>query len=131
MGVMGTADVTYTSVTAASVGSPSVPMREYQFLLTFPNASNVLYPTGGVPLVAAQLGCPAYLEKFILLDDGSSAGYVAKWDQKADAIRLYQLAINSTISGSPTTISITQALTELTTASTVTSVTLRALAQGW
>lgn len=127
MGVMGTADVTYTVVEGGHQGSPSVPMKEREFLLTFPAASNTNYPTGGVPLVNGQLGVPNYLRKFILMDDGSSVGYVAKWDQLANTIRLYWM--NATVSTAGGTIS--QTLTELGTANTVASTTLRALVQGW
>jgi hypothetical protein len=129
MGQMGTADVTYTFQEAGRQGSPSAPMSENEFLLTFGagTTSNAGYPPGGVPLSSAKLGCPAYIRKFILMDDGSSSGYVAKWDQLANAIRLYQM--NATVSTAGGTIA--QTLTELGSAASVSLVTLRALAQGW
>ena len=133
MGQMTTADVTYTRIEGNDLASPSVPMREYEFLLTFgaSTTSNSGYPVGGVPLVNGALGCPAYLRKLIAMDDGSSSGLVAKWDQKANAIRLYEIVLNSTFSGSPTTASFTSLLTELASAASVSLVTLRVLVQGW
>jgi hypothetical protein len=121
---LGTADVTYTKLEGNMRGSPSVPEREYQFTLLFPNGTNVLYTSGGIPLSNGQLGCPGFLTKFILEDDASSVGAVYKWDQKANTIRIY-LTQNTT--GASTTTS----LIEMTTAATVSSTTLRAIAQGW
>ena len=122
---LGTADVTYTLVAGTSLASPSVPMRENQFLVLFPNSTNVLYTSGGIPLSNGQLGCPAGLQKLIMDDDASSVGYVAKWDQKANTIRLYQSGAVAT------TGSVATQLVEVTTAATVASVTLRVIAQGW
>lgn len=128
---LGTADITYTQLAYASHGSPSEPMRQFQFTMLFPNGANVLYTSGGIPLSRGKLGCPAILEKFILEDEGSSVGYVAKWDNVANTIRLYQMSINTTAASGTGAIVVTQALTELTTSSTVASTTLRAIVQGW
>jgi hypothetical protein len=124
MAQLGTADVTYTKREENMRGSPSVPEREYQLTLLFPNGANVLYTSGGIPLSNAALGCPGALTKFIIEDMASSTGYVPKWDNVANTIRLY-LTQNTT--GASTTTS----LVEFTTAATVASTTLRVLVQGW
>jgi hypothetical protein len=121
---LGTADVTYTVVEGTSIASPSVPMKEHQFLVAFPNSTNVLYTSGGIPLSIGKLGIPATLRKFIIEDAASSSGYVPKWDQLANTIRIY-LTQNTT--GASTTTS----LIEMTTAATVASTTLRVLVAGW
>lgn len=123
---LGTADVTYTRLEADTLGSPSVPMSQYQFTMLFPNGANVLYTNGGIPLSNAKLGCPAALVKFIIEDAGSSVGTVAKWDQLANTIRLYQSASFGT--GSAVAAA---ALVEFATSATVASTTLRIIAQGW
>lgn len=121
---MGTADVTYTVVEGTSIASPSVPMKEHQFLVQFPNSTNVLYTSGGIPLSPGKLGSPASVCKFIIEDMASSSGYVPKWDHLANTIRIY-LTQNTT--GASTTTS----LIEMTTAATVASTTLRVLVAGW
>lgn len=121
---LGTADVTYTPIVGTHFASPSVPMKEQQFTMLFPNGTNVLYTGGGVPVSSQALGCPQALVKFLLEDMASSVGAVYKWDQKANTIRIY-LTQNTT--GASTTTS----LIEMTTAATVASTTLRVIAQGW
>lgn len=119
---LGTADVTYGRVEAAAMASPSVPMKQHQFNMLFPNGTNVLYTQGGIPLNLGQLGCPAGLIKFIIEDAASSTGYVPKWDQLANTIRLYAQTTSAVVGAQ---------LAEVSTAATVASVTLRVLAQGW
>lgn len=123
---LGTADVTYTKLEYTGMANPAAPMREFQFTMLFPNGTNVLYTNGGIPLSNGQLGCPAALEKFLIEDMGSTTGYVAKWDQLANTIRLYQSAGFSTGSA----VAAAQ-LVEVLTSATVASITLRVLAQGW
>lgn len=119
---LGTADVTYTYIEGTAKANPADPMREYQFKLLFPNSTNVLYTSGGIPLNNAKLGVPAGLNKFLMEDEGSTTGYVAKWDQAANTIRLYVQQTSATTG---------LQLLEVTTAATVASTTLRAIAQGW
>ena len=131
MGQLGTADVTYTMQEYGRIANPSRPMGENTFLLAFPNnaGTNNLYTSGGIPLSNAMLGCPASLVKLIMEDDGSSVGAVYKWDQKANTIRAY-LQGNLIQGATGSTIAAT-ALVEMLTSATVTSTTLRVIAQGW
>lgn len=119
---LGASDVTYTYVEGTAKANPADPMREAQFKMLFPNSTNVLYTSGGIPLTNAKLGCPAGLSKFIIADEGSTTGYVAKWDQAANTIRLYTQQTTATTG---------LQLLEATTAATVASITLRVIAQGW
>lgn len=127
---MGTGDVTYTKLEGNMRSSAAMPESEFQMTILFPNSSNTNYPLGGVPLVNGKLGCPAFLTKLIIEDMGSSVGYVAKWDNVANAIRLYWTA--AIPSGTAGTAGVAAAqLVELGTAATVQSTTLRVIAQGW
>ena len=123
---LGTADVTYTKLEATGLASPSVPQNERQFTILFPNSTNVLYTNGGIPLSNGALGCPGALNKFIIEDMACSTGYVAKWDNVANTIRLWQVA--AVVTGAATA---AQPLVEVLTSATVASVTLRVLAAGW
>jgi hypothetical protein len=61
MADMAVGDITYT--TAAAGPFVRVPGRVTRsMVLTFPNnAANLTYPTGGIPLNKAALGCPRVL----------------------------------------------------------------------
>lgn len=48
------------------------------------------YPAGGVPLTKAQLGLPTVLESVLLVDPASANGFVYKYDQANEKIRIYQ-----------------------------------------
>jgi hypothetical protein len=121
---LGTADVTYTKLEATGLASPSVPQNERQFTMLFPaGATNVLYTSGGIPINNGQLGCPAALNKFIIEDMACSTGYVAKWDNVANTIRLYW--------GQNITAATASQLIEVLTSATVASCTLRVLVAGW
>lgn len=119
---LGTADVTYTSVSGSSSAGPSDPMREHVYTILFPNSTNVLYTSGGIPLQKAKLGCPTNLVQFVMMDEASTTGYVAKFDYATTAIRLYVQQTTATTG---------LQLLEVSTAATVASVTLRAVAKGW
>lgn len=128
---LGTADVTYTRLEASgrSFASPSVPQAEYQFTMLFPNSTNVLYTNGGIPISNPALGCPAALTKFIIEDMACSTGYVAKWDNVANTVRLWQ-QLGFTAGATGAVVGAAQ-LVEVATSATVASVTLRVLVAGW
>jgi hypothetical protein len=126
MAQITTGDVTYTQIGLSGIASAANPMRQQMFTVLIPasGATNVLYTNGGIPLSPAALGCPANLMSLILIDEGSTTGYVAKFDYGKTSLRLY-LSQNTT--GASTTTS----LIEVVTSATVASVTLRVMAQGW
>lgn len=125
---LGTGDVTYTHLANRNQVSPGVTAPERQFTMLFPNSTNVLYTAGGIPMSNGQLGCPTFLTKFIIEDMACSTGYVAKWDNVANTIRLWQsAAINAT----GTVSQAATGLVEVLTSATVATTTLRVIAQGW
>lgn len=78
-------DLTYTEVTAEISGSGRVKRR---FAITTAAGD---YPTGGLPLDNARLGCPTSLESLIILEaDASSAVLKYKWDKSANKLVVYE-----------------------------------------
>lgn len=123
MAAYGTADVTYGAIPGYHVGgNPASPMKGHAFSVSV--AGGKTYPAGGIPLMQASLGCPATIQQFFWLDEGSSSGLVAKFDLSAVKIRLYEAANN-------TTLAFTSALTEVTTAETVAATTWKCFVAGW
>lgn len=122
MSAYTTADVTYTAIEGWSDGCPSAPMKGKAFSLSV--AGGKTYPSGGIPLIAGSLGCPATIQRFFWLDDGSSSGLVAKFDLGATKVRLYEIADGGTVA-------FTSALTEVTTAETVAATTWKCFVSGW
>lgn len=122
MAVYGTADVTYTVIDGYKDGCASSPLVGKAFSMSV--AGGKTYPAGGIPLSKGALGCPASIERFFWLDDGSSSGLVAKFDLSASTIRLYQIANAGTVA-------FTQALTEVGTPATVAATTWKAFVAGW
>ena len=121
-----TSDVTYTQIVGTNISNAADPMRQGMFTVLIPSAAatNVLYTSGGIPLSPAALNCPANLMSLLMIDEGSTTGYVAKYDYGKTSLRLY-LSQNTT--GASTTTS----LIEVVTSATVASITLRVLAKGW
>lgn len=122
MAQIASADVTYAYIEGTGQAEPSRPATQRQFTVQFGNGT-LTYTNGGIPLDKAKLGCPTGLQYLIMLDSGNTVGYVPKWNQTANTIRLYQDA-NVTAAAAA-------ALTEVSTATAVTSTTLRVLVQGY
>jgi len=72
------------------------------------------YPSGGVPITKASVGCPNDIEEFHIMDASDADGYVYKYDYENDKIRIY-LGDNNNASDGP--------LIEFTGASTVVAAT--------
>lgn len=122
MAAYGTADVTYTLIDGFRHGNPAEPMQGLAFSMAV--AGGKTYPAGGIPLIKGSLGCPATIQRFMWIDEGSSSGLVAKFDATAVKIRLYEIANAGTIA-------FTSALTEMATAETVAATTWKAFVAGW
>lgn len=122
MAAYGTADITYGAILGTHVGDPAMPMKGHAFTVSI--AGGKTYPAGGLPLSLGQLGCPAAIIQWFWLDEGSSSGYVAKFDYTAVKIRLYEIADGGTIA-------FTSALTEVGTTETVAATTWKAFVRGW
>lgn len=115
-------DVTYTAMEGYARANPADPMPERGMVITFGNGT-LTYTNGGIPLDKTKLGCPNYLHSLVMMDSGSGVGYVAKWNQTANTVRLYQDA-NVTAAAAA-------ALTEILTSAAVSAITLRCLVKGY
>lgn len=119
---ISTSNVTYAYVEGSARANPSNPVTERLMTISFGNGT-LTYTNGGIPLQKAKLGCPESLQSLIMLDSGSGVGYVCKWNQTANTIRLYQDA-NVTAAAAA-------ALTEVLTSAAVSATTLRCLVRGY
>lgn len=114
--------VTASLVEGSRYSGPSLTRNWMVFNISFGDGT-ATYTNGGVPLTKAKLGCPETLQQFIMMDTGSSVGYVAKFDKTALTLRLYQ-STNTTAAG-------TASLVEMSTAAAVSATTVQALVMGW
>ncbi len=125
MADIAASDVTYAKVEGSSKGSPSDPRTSNIMSITFGNGA-LTYPSGGVPLTKAKLGCPAVIEDFVFIDSANANGYVAKYNPVTEKIRLYQIGALDGNAASA------QALTELAAGSTApAAMTLKARVVGY
>ncbi len=115
-------DVVYAAIEGSAQACPSDPRMERAFTITFGDSS-LLYTNGGIPLTKGKLGCPASIQQLHLMDMGHASGFVAKWNQTSNTIRLYQDA-NITAAAAA-------ALTEVSTATAIAAMTLRVLVKGF
>lgn len=84
-------DVTYTKIEGTQFSCPSDPRFSAQFTLAFGDGA-LTYPTGGIPLTKAKLGCPTNLDSLVIMDDGNGDGFIYKFDKSNSKIRIYQSA---------------------------------------
>lgn len=68
------------------------------FKVQFGNGS-LTYPTGGIPLTKAKLGCPVSLEEVHLMDASDADGLVYKLDYENAKIRIYTTNLDTTTDG--------------------------------
>ena len=59
------------------------------FLVEFGDGA-LTYPSGGIPLTRANLGCPNHVEEFMLQDPESGDGLVYKYDYANETVRIYE-----------------------------------------
>jgi len=86
MADIAAADVTYTE--QGTGRSNAHARREGVFKIAFGNGS-LTYPTGGIPLTKAKLGCPTDLEEFTIMDAQDADGRMFKYDRENGKIRIY------------------------------------------
>jgi hypothetical protein len=88
-------NVTYVKVKHSRASNAN---NWYQFTIAFGNGT-LTYPTGGVPLLQASLGCNNYLRSVVFVDPSNGDGFLYKWDQSTNTIRIYQSAAESATAG--------------------------------
>lgn len=87
MADIASSDVTYTHLNK-SIGESG--LAERNLTVAFGNGA-LTYPAGGVPLLAASLGCPNAIKSLLISDDASANGLVYKYDAANNKIRIYEV----------------------------------------
>lgn len=91
MSDIAAANVTYTAIEK----QPDVRGRRVRSTVAFGNAT-LTYPTNGIPLTRAKLGCPNVIREFMIEDAGqdsaSTKGLLFKFDKAHETIRIYRSA---------------------------------------
>lgn len=81
MADIASGNVTYTEVAGAKRLQGMPPRFTNLVTLAFGN-NTLTYPTGGIPLLKASLGCANSLDELEVLDQGANAkGYKFEWDK--------------------------------------------------
>lgn len=122
MAQIAAGNVSYTYVEGTAKADPGSPTTQRVMVVQFGDGS-LTYTNGGIPLDKGKLGCPTNLQSLIMLDSGSSVGYVPKWNMTANTVRLYNDANVTAAAAS--------AMLEVLTSAVVTSTTLRVLVEGY
>lgn len=86
MADIASSDVTYTLVKQRKEESGH---KVINFTLAFGDGAKT-YPSGGIPLTAAKLGCPNQVLSLKLIDAGNANGFMYKYDLSNNKIRIYQ-----------------------------------------
>lgn len=87
MADIAASDVTYTQNSAAQIVVQG--RRNNVMTISFGNGS-LTYPSGGIPLTKASLGCPTVVERFLFQNMANGDGYIYKYDPTNFKIRIYQ-----------------------------------------
>jgi len=80
MADLGASDVTYTEVNKSLMDNG---YRRNVYAITTAAGD---YPTGGLPLDKAQLGCSNYLESLKVLEPSAADAFQYYWDSSAETI---------------------------------------------
>lgn len=114
-------DLTYTKQEGRDELTSSSKYRGV-FSIAFGDGTDT-YPSGGIPLTKASLGCPTVVEDLDIIEDAAGNGYIYKFDESALTIRMYQANFANTDS---------QPLTEFVAGTTaVPATTLLVEVIGW
>lgn len=79
-------DVTYALVKQRKEDSS---MKVINLTVAFGNGT-LTYPSGGIPLTAASMGCPNQIVSCLLNSPASSNGFMYKYDLTNNKIRIFQ-----------------------------------------
>jgi hypothetical protein len=85
------ADIAASNVAYVQTSKEVIDSGMRKFVMTVTFGDGVLtYPAGGIPLTAAQMGCPNEVRTLNLFSPDSANGFVYKYDQANNKIRIYQ-----------------------------------------
>lgn len=83
MSDLAASDLTYTQVGSGEVTGASKVKR--RFVITTAAGE---YPTGGLPLTNAKLGCPTSLDSLVILEPSAADAFQYNWDKSANTIKV-------------------------------------------
>lgn len=86
MAALAASDVVYSQV-SKEIGESGY--RKFVMTIAFGDGA-LTYPAGGIPLDAGKMGCPSSIRVVDLFSPASADGYVYKYDQANNKIRIYQ-----------------------------------------
>lgn len=104
MADLAAGDVTYTKQDKSDM-KDNAGLRHGVYKLAFGDGA-LTYPSGGVPLTQANLGCPNSIESLVFVDEGNANGNHYKYDYVNKKIRIYNTS-NVEFTGGSTAISAT------------------------
>lgn len=87
MADLAASNVTYTKQ-SERIGEGG--LRESVFKLAFGDGA-LTYPSGGLPVTKAKLGCPNHIKSLVIFDAGAANGLVYKYDFANSKIRMYEV----------------------------------------
>ena len=121
MADVAAADLTYTKQEGRDELTGSSKYRAV-YSIAFGDGTDT-YPSGGIPLTKGKLGMPNAIESLTLVEDAAGDGYIYKYDDSAETIRIYEADFSGTAAAP---------LTELTAATdAVAAATLIVDVIGW
>jgi hypothetical protein len=86
MADIASSDVTYTLVKQRKEESS---LKVINLTVAFGNGT-LAYPSGGIPLDKAKMGCPNEVVSVLLNNPASSNGFLYKYDLANNKLRIYQ-----------------------------------------
>lgn len=86
MAAIAAGDLTYTITKKRKEDSGH---NIFNITLAFGDGA-LTYPSGGVPLTAAKMGCPNSIISCLLVSPASANGYMYKYDLANNKLRIYQ-----------------------------------------
>lgn len=97
MADLAASDVTYTLQTGRSELTGG-SKQKHVYSIAFGDGTDT-YPSGGVPLTKAKLGLPTIIEALNFVEDNAGDGYIYKFDESAEKIRIYTADYDATADG--------------------------------
>lgn len=88
MADIAAADVVYTERGGQSELTGSSKVKTV-YSVAFGDGTDT-YPSGGIPISKGKVGCPTVIETVNFVEDSAGDGYIYKWDDSAETVRIYQ-----------------------------------------